>query len=174
MNYSRITVLITMVLGVSFFRVLPHPPNFTPVLAVALFAGAQFTDKRLAFLIPLLAMLMADLFLGLHATMIYVYGAVALTAGLGMWLRARLSISRITVAAIAASLLFFIITNFGAWLALPTLYGRSIDGLLTAYIAAIPFYQNTLVGNLLFTAALFGGFYFLERKYPELGETAPA
>lgn len=172
MNNSRLLVLVGLVLSVSLFRLLPHPPNFTPVLAVALFAGAQFTDRRLALLVPLLAMLAADLFLGLHATLVFVYGAIALMVVLGMWLKSRLSVTWTAATAVAGSMLFFIITNFGAWLALPALYARSVEGLLTAYIAAIPFYQNALAGDLLFTAILFGGFYLLKRNFPVLAEPA--
>jgi hypothetical protein len=168
----RFLTLLGLILSVSLFRLLPHPPNFTPVLAVALFAGAQFTDKRLALLVPLLAMLASDLILGLHSTLPFVYGAIALMVALGMWLKRRQSVTWITVTAIAGSMLFFIITNFGAWLALPQLYARSAEGLLAAYIAAIPFYQNTLAGDLLFTAILFGGLYLLERTFPKLGSAA--
>lgn len=171
MNYSRLLVLAGIILSVSMFRLLPHPPNFTPVLALALFAGAQITDRRAAMLVPLFAMLAADLVLGLHATIPFVYGAIALTVILGMWLKKRLSVVWTAATTIAASMMFFIISNFGAWLALPGLYARSAEGLLAAYIAAIPFYQNMLAGSLLYTAILFGGFYLMERKYPRLADT---
>jgi hypothetical protein len=170
MNYSRLLALIGMVLSVSLFRLLPHPPNFTPILAVALFAGAQFTDRRLALLVPLLAMLAADLLLGLHATLPFVYGAIALIVILGMWLKKRLSVTWTATTAVSGSMLFYIITNFGAWLTMPELYARSIEGLLTAYIAAIPFYQTMLAGDLFYTAVLFGGFFLLERRFPRLVE----
>ena len=168
MNNLRLLTLLALILSVSLIRLLPHPPNFTPVLAVALFAGAQFTDRRLAFLIPLLAMFAADLFLGLHATLPFVYGAIALMVLLGVWLNKHLTVTYTALTTVTGSLLFFIITNFGAWLVLPGLYARSFDGLVAAYIAAIPFYRNALAGDLLFTAALFGGFFLLGRRFPKL------
>ncbi|MBN1377877.1 MAG: hypothetical protein JXA04_01425 [Gammaproteobacteria bacterium] len=168
MNNLRLLTLVALILSVSLFRLLPHPPNFTPVLAVALFAGAQFTDRRLAFLVPLLAMLAADLFLGLHATLPFVYGAIALMVLLGVWLNKRITVTYTALTTVTGSLLFFVITNFGAWLVLPELYARSIDGLVAAYIAAIPFYQNALAGDLLFTVVLFGGFFLLGRSFPKL------
>jgi hypothetical protein len=167
----RLLTLVGLILAISIFRVIPHPPNFTPVLAVALFAGAQFTDRRLALLIPLLAMLIADLYIGMHATLPFVYGAIALMVALGVWLKSRQSVAWIAATTVSGSMLFFVITNFGAWLTMPELYARSAEGLLTAYIAAIPFYQNALAGDLLFTAVLFGGFYFLEARFPKLGAT---
>jgi len=172
MNYSRLLAILSLIIGVSLFRFLPHPPNFTPVLAVALFAGAQFTDKRLAMLVPLLAMFIADIFLGLHATVPFVYGAIAIVTLLGMGLQRRRNITRTTATAVAGSLIFFIVSNFGAWLTMPELYSRTTAGLFSAYIAAIPFYQNELAGTLLFSALLFGVFYGLERSFPRLVEPA--
>jgi hypothetical protein len=117
-------------------------------------------------------MFAADIFLGLHATMPFVYGAIAIMVLLGMWLRHRQTITWTAATATTGSLIFFIISNFGAWLTLPELYSRTAEGLLSAYIAAIPFYQNALAGTLLFTALLFGGFYALERSFPRLAEPA--
>ena len=172
MNHSRLFVLLGLIVSVSVFRLLPHAPNFTPVIAVAIFAGAQFADRRMALLVPLLAMLVADLFLGLHATLVFVYGALALIVLLGGWLRRKLTAGRALLGAVSGSVLFFVISNFGAWLTMPQLYARSLDGLITAYVAAIPFYQNSLAATLLFGSVLFGGFYALERSFPKLAEPA--
>lgn len=170
MNTPRMYVLIGMIVSISLFRVFPHPPNFTPVLAMALFGGAQFADRRAAFLVPLGAMLLADLFLGLHATMLFVYGALVLAVLMGRWLRSRLTVTHTAATAVGGSLVFYVVTNFGAWLTMPALYPRSWEGLMAAYTAAIPFYRNALAGDLLFTAALFGGFYLLQRAFPRLDE----
>ncbi len=174
MNHSRLFVLLGLIVSVSVFRLLPHAPNFTPAIAVALFAGAQFSDRRLALLVPLLAMLASDLILGLHATLIFVYGSLALIVMIGVWLKQHLTAGWTALSAVAGSALFFVVSNFGAWLTMPHLYARSVDGLITAYIAAIPFYQNSLAATLLFGAVLFGGFYALERGFPRLSESTTA
>lgn len=165
---TRLLTILALILMVSVFRILPHPPNFTPILAVALFAGAHLSNRALAFFIPLLAMLIADIVLGFHPTLPYVYGAIALIVWAGIWLSARLNVRNVAVLALASSSGFFIVTNFGAWLSLPHLYERSWSGLVTAYIAAIPFFQNALLGDLLYTSLLFGGFYLLQRQYTSL------
>ena len=171
MNNSRVLTLIGLILTVSLFRLLPHPPNFTPILAVALFAGTQFTDRRLAFMIPLAAMLLADIFIGLHAAMPFVYGSIILLVLMGGWLNKRFNVTNLAATTVAGSLTFFIITNFGAWLALVEFYPRSLDGLVTAYIAAIPFFQNALLGDIIYVSVLFGGFYGLQRFFPGLTQT---
>ena len=103
--------------------------------------------------------------------MIYVYGGFALTVIIGFWIRKNLNISRIALAAIGSSVLFFIVTNFGAWVS-SGLYPMTIDGLMQAYVAAIPFFQNSLLGNLVFTALLFGGYAVLQRNVSSLAKNA--
>lgn len=166
---TRFITLAIIIFAVAVFRILPHPPNVSPIAAMALFGGAYFSDKRLAFLVPFLALLLSDLILGLHDTMLYVYGGFALTVVIGFWVRKQLNIGRIAVAAVGASILFFLLTNFGVWLT-SGMYPMTADGLMQAYIAGIPFFQNSLLGNLIFTALLFGGFAALQRNVPALSE----
>lgn len=166
---TRFITLAIIIFAVAVFRILPHPPNVSPIAAMALFGGAYFSDKRLAFLVPFLALLLGDLILGLHDTMLYVYGGFALTVVIGFWVRKQLNIGRIAVAAVGASILFFLLTNFGVWLT-SGMYPMTADGLMQAYIAGIPFLQNSLLGNLIFTALLFGGFAALQRNVPALSE----
>jgi hypothetical protein len=167
----RLIALISVVSALALYRVLPHPVNFTPVMAMALFAGARFDDTRAAFLLPLLAMLLSDLVIGLHETMLFVYAGMALAVAYGLLIRRRRGIIPVVSAAAAGSASFFVLTNFGAWLYSPELYGREPAGLLTAYIAAIPFYQNSLLSDALFTALLFGGWAFAERSFPRLAHS---
>ncbi len=167
---ARLWALLTIVVMVSVFRLLPHPPGFTPVLALALFAGAHFPERRLALSIPLSAMLLSDLIIGLHSTLIFVYGAIVLIVLLGRLLRRYASSAYLVASAVFSTLLFYLITNFGAWLTLPEFYARSLAGLQTAYIAAIPFLQNNLLGTLFFTLLLFGGIRLLEQIFPVLAE----
>ena len=166
---SRLITLSLIIFAIAMFRLLPHPPNVSPVAAMALFGGAYFSDKRVAFLVPFLALLLSDLLLGLHDTMVYVYAGFALTVVIGFWIRSKMNISRIALAAVGSSVLFFIVTNFGAWFT-SGLYPMTVDGLMQAYVAAIPFFQNSLLGNLVFTALLFGGYAALRRNVAALAE----
>jgi hypothetical protein len=164
---TRLITLVLIILAVAVFRILPHPPNFSPIAAMALFGGAYLADKRLAFLVPFLALLLSDLILGLHDTMLYVYGGFALTVVIGFWIAKQVNVGRIAVATVGASLLFFLLTNLGVWFT-SGLYPMTFDGLMQAYIAGIPFLQNSLLGNLVFSALLFGGFAALQRNVPAL------
>ena len=164
LEYSAMTTklpfLIAAVLAVAFWRIIPHPPNVTPVMAMALFAGCYFADKKVAYLVPLLAMLVADLVIGLHSSMLFVYAGVALTVFVGNdWLSRKADGLRVIVATVGCSLLFFLLTNFGAWLVSEAVYPRSAAGLMQAYVAGIPFYKNSVLGDLFFSAVLFGGYY---------------
>lgn len=168
---TRLITLISIISAIALFRLLPHPPNVSPVAAMALFGGAYFSDRRVAFLVPFLALLLSDLLLGLHDTMVFVYAGFALTVVIGIWAGGRLNAGRIVTAILASSLLFFLITNFGAWLT-SGLYPLTAEGLVQAYVAGIPFLQNSLIGNAAFTALLFGGFALLQRRVPALAGNA--
>src|SRR3990167_3038350 len=160
---SRLGLLIGMIFVAAGMRFLPHPPNFESIGAIALFAGAHFDDKRWAFTLPLAAMLLSDAVIGFHGQMPVVYGTFALVVCMGFFLRERRTALKITGAALAASTLFFVVTNFGVW-AFDGLYPRTFEGLVVCYIAAIPFFGNTLAGNLFYAFLLFGGFALVERK----------
>jgi len=160
---SRLGLLIGMIIAAAAMRLLPHPSNFEPIGAIALFAGAYFDDKRWAFVLPLAAMLLSDAVIGFHSQMAGVYGAFALVVWLGSFLRQRRTAVKVAGAGLAASILFFVVTNFGVW-ALDSLYPRTLEGLVICYVAAIPFFANTLAGTLFYTAVLFGGFALAERK----------
>jgi hypothetical protein len=170
MNKIRFTVLAALILSAAASRLIPHPPNFAPIGAIALFGGAQFASKRTAFLVPLLAMLLSDLVLGFHTLMPVVYGSFALTVALGFWVRLHRSGQRIAFAAIASAISFFVITNFGVW-AISHLYPRTLVGLTECYVAAIPYFQNMLAGNLLYSTLLFGGFALAEKRFAGLRES---
>ncbi len=157
----RAFVVIGVVVAAAAARLIPHPPNFTPIAAMALFSGAHLADRRLAFLIPLAAMFLSDLVIGLHAVMPPVYASFALSVCLGLWLRGRTSVVRVAGATVAGSILFFIITNFAVW-AWGAMYPGTLAGLAEAYMGAIPFFRNTLLGDGLYAAVLFGGFAVLE------------
>lgn len=146
-------------LGLIFFtaiaRLVPHLPNFTPVGAMALFAGANVGGRK-AYLLPLLAMLISDLIIGIHSTMIFVYGSFALTVLIGRIIRTRQSIKNVAFAVLSSSMIFFLITNFGVWL-MSGMYPHTFSGLMTAFAMGIPFFRNTILGDLFFTGVFFSG-----------------
>ncbi len=168
---SRFLVLLIIIVSVALVRLLPHPPNFTPVLALAMFGGAYLTDKRMAFGLALGAMFLSDLLLGLHTTMIFVYACLGLLVYFGIKMQNKLSIGRVAGAGLAGSVIFFIVTNFGVWLT-AGYYPLTFEGLTAAYIAAIPFFHYTLASTLIYSAVLFGGFEFAQRKFPALQPAA--
>ena len=173
MEKPRFTTLAGMIFFAAASRLIPHPPNFTPIAAMALFGGAYISDKRLAFGLPLAALFLSDAVLGFYRDMIWVYGSFALIVCLGVQLQSRRRLLPIAGAALAGSVLFFVITNFG-FIISDDLYPRTLEGLAAGYVAAIPFFQNTLAGDLVYTALLFGGFAFAEKKFPALREPTAA
>lgn len=166
---TRFAVLLGFVLMAAASRLLPHPPNFTPIAALALFGGACFSDRRAAFLVPLGAMFLSDLAISWHRGWPWVYGSFALIVSLGFWLRGQRTFARTAATTMASSVLFFVITNFGVW-AMGSFYPRTAVGFAACYAAAIPFFRNTLLGDALYVAVLFGGFALAERRFPALRE----
>ena len=159
-------------------RLLPHPPNFSPVEAIALFGGAYFAARGWALVVPLVAMFISDLALGLvnggiyfdyfaSAGFLLVYACIALSTVLGFGLRGRVGGARVLGYSLVGSVLFFLVTNFGAWLGSPA-YPQNAAGLAAAYVAGIPFFQWTVLGTLSYAALLFGGFALLRRQVPAL------
>ena len=173
----RFYALACLTLFAALMRLLPHPWNMTPITAIALFGGAHFEKKSTAFLVPLLAMLLSDIVLeiltgeGFYLLMPVVYGSFALIVLLGFSLRRRARALPLLGAILSSVLLFFLITNFGVW-AISDFYPRTWDGLLLCYVAALPFLQNQLTGDLLYTALLFGGWQALAYAFPLLAREA--
>ena len=164
---TRLIALLSAILAAAALRLVPHPPNFTPVGAMALFSGAYLGRRALAFVAPLAALLLSDLVLGFYHGMATVYFSTALIAVLGMLALQHRSALRVGAAAIAGSLLFFVLTNFGMWW-FSGFYPHTLIGLGACYVAAIPFFQNTLAGDLFYAGLLFGGFALAERALPAL------
>jgi len=134
---------------------------------MALFGGACFADKRMAFIVPFVALFLSDLVLGLHNSMIFVYAGFALTVAIGFLLKGRVSMTYTAFAMVVSSLLFFLLTNFGAWMT-SGIYAQTAEGLMHAYVAGIPFFQNSLLGNLVFAAVIFSGYHLLENNVSAL------
>ena len=175
-NHSRLIALLSAIAAAAALRLVPHPPNFSPIGAIALFSGAYLGRRGLAFVAPLAALFLSDLVLGFYHGMGTVYFSVALIVVLGAVALRRTSAPRVGIAAVTSSVLFFVITNFGMWL-FSGFYPHSFAGLETCFIAAIPFFQNTLAGDLFYAALLFGGFAVAERLIPQIrgaGAAQPA
>lgn len=154
-NKARLLALLVAIFAAAAMRLVPHPPNFSPIAAMALVSGAYLPRKALSFAAPFGALLLSDAILGFYAGMGFVYASFALTILIGWLLSLRKTPFRIGAAAVASSVLFFAVTNFGMWL-FSGLYPRTADGLFACYLAAIPFFQNTLAGDLIYAGVLFG------------------
>lgn len=174
-------LLTGLVIAAALTRLLPQPPNFSPVIAIALFAGAYFANRRWAVLVPLAAMLVSDLALGAAHGGIYlkhmaspvalsVYACILLSTVLGFGLRGRVGSGRVLGGAVTGSVLFFIVTNFAVWVTATMVPGHPhcVAGLAPCYAAAIPFFHWTLLGTLFWSVVLFGGFELLRRRVPAL------
>ncbi len=148
----------------AFTRLLPHPPNFSPIAAMALFGGA-YLSKKYALIIPIIALFISDIFLGFHSTIPFVYGSFLITGLIGLWLKNHRDFKSIAVGTLLSSVLFFLITNFGVWL-VGSLYQKNITGLIQSYIMAIPFFRYTIIGDLFYTGIFFGSYQtILSKKF---------
>ncbi len=160
----RYVVLGALILAAALTRLVPHPPNFTPITAIALFGGTLL-PLRWAFLLTFGALGLSDVALGIlagnwsvtfHTTLPAVYASFAIAVLLGSRvLRWRLTLGRLAGTTFAASLLFFLVTNFAVWL-FGDLYPRTGEGLIACYGAALPFFRNSLLGDVVYTGLLFG------------------
>ena len=164
-NHARLIAVLSAIVAAAALRLVPHPPNFSPIDAMALFGGAYLGRRALAFAAPLGALLLSDFILGFYPGIAFQYAGVALIVVLGWVALKRVSVPRLAGAAVASALLFFAVSNFGVWL-VSGMYPQTLGGLAACFIAAIPFFQNTLAGDLFFTVLLFGGFALLERLVP--------
>ncbi|TDB67078.1 DUF6580 family putative transport protein [Arundinibacter roseus] len=176
-NNLQITTLTILIFAAALTRLLPHPFNFTPIGAIALFGGAHFGRKFLAFVVPLTAMLLSDALIGFHSSMWAVYISFVLIVFIGMGALKKVTAGRVFGSAIASSVLFFLITNFAVWYGAENFYPQTFAGLLASYVAGLQFYQqnlfgnlflNTVYGDLFFSGLLFGSYALLKSKVPAL------
>ena len=154
-------IAVILILFAAFSRLMPHPANFTPIAAIALFS-AVYLDKKYFLIIPVIAMLLGDIFLGFYSTMVWVYGSFAVIALIGLWLKKHKSVGYIFGTTVVSSIIFFIITNFGVWAS--GYYEYSVNGLIQCYTMAIPFFRNSIAGDLVYVTVMFG-IYELVNRY---------
>jgi hypothetical protein len=163
---TKMITLIGLIVVAAFSRLIPHPWNFTAIGAIALFGGSFVPSKKLSLVIPLAALILSDLVLGFHSTMVFVYAAFTLTVLIGWGLRDNRTAVKVTSYALLSSSLFFLITNFGVWV-MGGMYPMTASGLVSSYVAAIPFFDNQIYGDLFFSGVLFGGYAYMRKVLPE-------
>lgn len=168
----RTIFVIAVVLLAALTRILPHPPNFTAIGAMALFAGATLSNRWMSLLFPMIALFLTDLILGFHNTMWAVYGAVGITTMIGWVIRNRQNFITVTSGSIAGAVLFFYITNAAMWVvgfySPNAFYTQDVAGLALAIEAGVPFFNNGIISQLLYTGVLFGSFHALRVWKPSL------
>ena len=143
---------IGLILILSFSRMIPHPSNFTPILAVGIFSGFYFRNFLLGLSIVIFSMFLGDLYLGFHSTMFFTYISLVVAVILGLYIK-HFRFTEILFSGLISSVCFFIITNFGAWLTLE-MYEKNFTGLLQSYVLAIPFFHNTVISTFLYLIVL--------------------
>jgi len=157
-SLTRLIAVVSIILLAVVARLVPHPPNFAPIGGLALFSGSHF-KKKIALLIPLAAMLISDVFLGFHNTMIYVYASFFLAVLIGRLIKNNRWRS-LALASLTSSVLFFLITNFGVWLSY-SMYPKTLAGLFQSYLMGLPFFRNTILSDFFYTFSFFYGYQFL-------------
>ncbi|SRR6056297_61849 len=159
-------------------RLLPHPYNFTPIGGMALFAGGLLSGKRLFWIIPLIAYYISDLLVNniLYASYFdsfvwgghfFVYLSLFSIIILGKFLLKKITVGRLILGSLGASTLFFLLSNLGVWITSP-LYPINLEGLISCYSAAIPFFQNTIAGDAFYVTLLFGSYAWITKSNPSL------
>jgi len=157
-----------LIIAAALLRLVPHIPNFAPITAIGLFSGT-YLNKRWALVIPVVALLFSDFFIGFYnwQVMVAVYGSFVISSLLGIWLKKRKSAGNTALVTLAASLQFYLITNFAVW-AFGGLYPATAEGLVASYVNALPFLRNTLLGDFFYVGIMFGAYelvrYYLSKR----------
>ena len=161
--------VIALILFASFTRIIPHMPNFSPIGAMALFGGAYLSNKYYAFIIPILSLWLSDIiinnfilnyydqFTWFYPGFIWQYASFGIIILMGYFLLKKITLKKVLMTSIGSSLIFFVITNFGVW-ASGSMYPLNVNGLISCFVLAIPFYKGTLLGFLFYSSFLFGVF----------------
>jgi len=151
-NINSLILPIVIILALSLTRLIPHPWNFSPMLAVGVFPGFYFRQFYLSLFVVIFSMFIGDLFLGFHSLMFFTYVALAIAVLIGLCVK-HFKFTEVLYSGLASSVCFFIITNFGAWLTLE-MYTKNFAGLLQSYVMAIPFFHNTLISTFVYLFVL--------------------
>ena len=180
MNNKRFLVLSGFIIIAALSRIIPHPYNFAPLGAMSLFGAAYFADKKFSFLLPLAAFFVSDLlvnnilYAGFYDGFVlftpgfyWMYGSIALIVVAGIFILKKVDMTTVIAGSLSASVIFFLVTNFGAWLGSP-MYPQSLNGLFMSYAAGIPFFHYTILGDLVYSGVMFGAFEYAKQKVPAL------
>ena len=157
LNSKYIDVVVgssAVIVSCVLLRLLPHPPNFTPVIALGLFSVVTIQNKKFAFILPIVVMGLSDLIIGFHSLMMGVYLAVAVSSCVGLWLKHNMSIKNIIGSSCVSATIFFIISNSAVW-AISSMYEKSIIGLIECFIMALPFFHNSLISTVVYSGAMY-------------------
>jgi len=149
---KKLILPIGIILILSFSRLIPHPSNFTPILAAGVFAGFYFRNFVLSIFIVVSSMFIGDLVIGFHSTMIFTYSSLILAVAIGLLIK-KFNFKEILFSGLSSSVIFFIVTNFGSWFTLE-MYEKNFSGLMQSYFMAIPFFHNTLISTLIYLIVL--------------------
>jgi len=159
LEYFNIGIVITLI----FSRLIPHPPNFTPIISVAILSGFLFKNIYISFVVLLFSLLISDLFIGFYTNMIFVYISILVIALTYFKNINKINYKKLFLISLTGSLIFFIISNFGVWL-LGSMYQKNIHGLVKCYFLAIPFFKNTLLSTIFYSYLTFFSVDFLKKK----------
>ncbi len=176
----RFTLLVAMILLAAFSRIVPHMPNFSPLGAIGLFGAAHFQKRWQAFLIPIAATWLSDLFINnviyaryypsftwFYDGFYWMYGTYALIVLAGIFIFRKVTVQRVIAGSLASTAIFFLVTNFICWPG-SKVYSQDLKGLMDCYIAGLPFLKGTFLGDLFYSAVLFGGFALAQKRFPSL------
>jgi len=150
---------IGLILFAALTRLLPHPYNFTALGAMALFSGVTFGKHKWAYILPFIVLLLTDLILGFHFSMLPVYGCIALTVWMGTRVQGKPGIINVGILSLASSSIFFLITNLPVWYADISLYPMTLSGTMQSYTMAVPFFKNQILGDLFYNSVIFGVYH---------------
>ena len=166
-NIIRIAVIGGMMLLAGLSRLIPHPFNFTAIMALALFGGAKFKSKPLAVVLPLIVMLITDAIIGFYSLMPFVYGCIVITALIGTTIGQKANPFYVISGSLISSVLFFLVTNAVVWYHNPQ-FTQDPSGLMFCYDVAVPFFKNQISGDLFFNFILFGSYRLVKSRIPSL------
>jgi hypothetical protein len=176
----RFSLLTALILLCAFSRIIPHIPNYSPLGAIGLFGAAHFSKKWQAFLIPIAATWLSDLFINnviyaqyypkftwFYEGFYWQYGSYLIITLTGLGILNKINIPKVLTGTLASTAIFFLVSNFGCWIG-STTYPQNFGGLITCYAAGIPFLKGTLLGDLFYSGVLFGTFALAQYKFPVL------
>jgi len=163
-NLRKETFPISLILILVFARLIPHPPNFTPIIAAAILSSYFFKNIYLSLMILLISMLLSDIFIGFHTNMFFVYAPLFLITFLFFNVRMKINSKSLFIFAFLGSLIFYLVSNFGVWL-MSGMYEKNISGLMSCYVLAIPFFTNTILSTIIFSYPVLFVYKFINKQF---------